>query len=42
MFVLETRLNMDPETVREIIRSVEKVNDISGYVKYNEMPEGEE
>ncbi|MBR6656691.1 MAG: hypothetical protein IKL18_00765 [Oscillospiraceae bacterium] len=34
MFLLETRLNMDKETVKEIIRSVEKVGDISGYVKY--------
>ncbi len=34
MFVLETRLNMDKEIVKEIIRSVEKVGDISEYVKY--------
>jgi len=34
MFVLETRLNTDLEVVREIIRSVEKVDDISEYVTY--------
>lgn len=34
MFLLETRLDMDEETVREIIRSVEKVEDVSEYVKY--------
>lgn len=34
MFVLETRLNTDPEVVREIIRSVEKVDDISEYAVY--------
>ena len=34
MFVLEVRLNMDDEDVREIIRSVEKVENISEYVKY--------
>lgn len=34
MFLLETRLNMDKEIVKEIIRSVEKVGDISEYVKY--------
>ncbi|MBR3935387.1 MAG: hypothetical protein IKJ57_02430 [Oscillospiraceae bacterium] len=34
MFVLEVRLNMDDEAVREIIRSVEKVEKISDYVKY--------
>ncbi|MBQ6877463.1 MAG: hypothetical protein IJO22_03560 [Oscillospiraceae bacterium] len=39
MFVLETRLGMDEETVREIIRSVQKVEDISEYVKYEEMPD---
>ena len=39
MFVLETRLNTGSEVVREIIRSVEKVNDISEYVKYEKMPE---
>ncbi len=39
MFLLETRLNMDEETVREIIRSVEKVDDISEYVKYYENPD---
>lgn len=34
MFVIETRLNTDSEVVREIIKSVEKVEDISEYVKY--------
>ena len=34
MFVLEVRLNMEDEAVREIIRSVEKVENISEYVKY--------
>ena len=34
MFLLETRLNMDEDIVREIIRSIEKVDDISEYVKY--------
>lgn len=34
MFVLEIRLGMDEETVREIIRSAEKVDNISEYVKY--------
>lgn len=38
MFLLETRLTTDEETVREIIRSVEKVSDISEYVTYKEMP----
>lgn len=38
LFVLETRLTTDKETVREIIRSVEKVSDISEYVTYKEMP----
>ncbi|MBQ7874355.1 MAG: hypothetical protein IJ306_04240 [Oscillospiraceae bacterium] len=31
MFVLETRLNMDEEVLREIIRSVTKVDDIADY-----------
>ena len=39
MFILETRLNMDEETVREIIRSVEKTDDISEYVKYEAQKE---
>lgn len=39
MFILETRLNMDEETVREIIRSVEKIDDISEYVKYEAQKE---
>ena len=39
MFVLETRLGMDEEVIREIIRSVKKVEDISEYVTYKEMPE---
>ena len=34
MFLLETRLNMDEDIVREIIRSIEKAEDISEYVKY--------
>lgn len=34
MFLLETRLDTDAELVREIIRSVEKVKDISEYVTY--------
>ncbi|MBQ7937832.1 MAG: hypothetical protein IJ283_04990 [Oscillospiraceae bacterium] len=38
LFVLETRLDTNEETVREIIRSVEKVSDISDYVTYKEMP----
>ena len=33
MFVLETRLNTDSEVIKEIIRSIEKVKDISKYVK---------
>ena len=41
MFVLETRLNTEPEVVREIIRSVEKVNDISDYAVYKEIPDYE-
>ena len=41
MFVLETRLNTDSEVVREIIRSVEKVNDISDYAVYKEIPDYE-
>ncbi len=36
MFVLEIRLNMDAETVKEIIRSVEKVKNISDYVVFKE------
>ena len=35
-FVLETRLTMDDEILREILRSVEKVDDISQYVPYEE------
>ena len=35
MFVLETRLNTDTEVIRKIIRSVEKVDDISEYADYN-------
>lgn len=42
MFVLEIRLNMEEETVKEIIRSVTKVSDISDYVKYKEIPDYEE
>ena len=34
MFVLETRLNTDSEVVREIIRSIEKVKDITEYANY--------
>ncbi|MBR5309961.1 MAG: hypothetical protein IKU42_02405 [Oscillospiraceae bacterium] len=34
LFELEVRLNMDEESVREIIRSVEKVRDISDYIIY--------
>ena len=41
MFVLETRLNTDSEVVREIIRSVEKVKDISDYAVYEEIPDYE-
>ena len=41
MFVLETRLNTGSEVVREIIRSVEKVNDISDYAVYKEIPDYE-
>ncbi len=41
MFVLETRFNTDSEVVREIIRSVEKVKDISEYAVYNEIPDYE-
>ena len=41
MFVLETRLNTDSEVVREIIRSVEKVKDISDYAVYKEIPDYE-
>ena len=41
MFVLETRLNTDLEVVREIIRSVEKVKDISDYAVYEEIPDYE-
>ena len=36
MFVLETRLNMDSEVVKEIIKSIEKAKDISEYVKYKD------
>ena len=32
MFQLETRLTMDDEVLREMIRSVEKVKDVSEYV----------
>ena len=42
MFVLEIRLNMEEETVREIIRSVTKVGDISEYVKFSETSDCEE
>ena len=42
MFVLETRLNMNEDTVREIIRSVTRVNDISEYAEYKEVPESKE
>ena len=41
MFVLETRLNTGSEVVREIIRSVEKVKDISDYAVYEEIPDYE-
>ena len=41
MFVLETRLNTDEELVREIIRSVQKVEDITDYAKYKEIPDYE-
>ena len=36
MFVLETRLGMDEEVIREIIRSVEKTDDITKFVAYTE------
>lgn len=39
LFELETRLNTDPEVIREIIRSVKKVEDISEYVKFETVPE---
>ena len=41
MFVLETRLTTDEELVREIIRSVQKVEDITDYAKYKEIPDYE-
>ena len=42
MFVLETRLDTDTEVVREIIRSAEKVKDISDYAKFVKIQEYEE
>ena len=38
-FVLETRLTMDDEILREMVRSVEKVDDISDFVIYKEYEE---
>lgn len=34
LFILDTRLTMSEEVLRDIIRSVKKVNNISDYVKY--------
>ena len=42
MFALETRFTMDDEILREMIRSVTRVNDISEYAEFNKMPESEE
>lgn len=41
-FSLETRLNMDDEVRREIVRSVTRVDDISDYVVYEELWKDEE
>lgn len=42
MFLLETRLNMDDDVIREMIRSVAKVDDISEYLRFEKIPDYEE
>ena len=41
-FELETRLTMDEKTLREAVRSVKKVDDISDYSIFNEIGDGED
>lgn len=39
IFELETRLTMDDDILREIIKSIRRVDDISDYVPFHEIPD---